>query len=348
MAEAQSNAQICRQLSSQLSSLSGGRAVGGNPRKYRQYENAIRKQGNQINRAKRALRRNGCVGALLRTHSTCRSINNSLNRMRDNLATLKTERLQFAPRQANNSGKRRRILAAMDQNRCIGNGATQARVEQQPTSRRRTLLEQVFGIRTYNDRGSRAYGETGIDDALAGRYGTFRTLCVRKSDGYYFPISFSTLPERFDVDEETCRSMCPSADVALYHHRMPSEDSEDMISYRTQIPYAQEPFAFAYRKNHNAENRCRFSTAGVTQSVDAAATGETEDAREKIRIGVPNFRIDPTLAPDTYDNAVTGFTEQKALAYLDAVESEETSDGQQIVSGNRTVRIVGPAFFPVQ
>src|SRR5262249_30316969 len=46
--------------------------------------------------------------------------------------------------------------------------------------------------------------------------GTFRTVCVRTCDGFYFPISYSTSPDRFRDDEQACQRMCPATEVALY------------------------------------------------------------------------------------------------------------------------------------
>ena len=36
--------------------------------------------------------------------------------------------------------------------------------------------------------------------------GTYRTVCVRTCDGFYFPISFATVPARFPDDEKTCKA----------------------------------------------------------------------------------------------------------------------------------------------
>ena len=348
-ANAQSRDQICQQLSVDLAALGNSRATGGNRAKYRQYDVAVRKQGTQINRAKRALRRNGCVGVLRNTRSQCRSIADSLRRMEANLVSLKRERASFAPQQARTSGRRQQILAAMTRNGCNGESQVQASAQNpNKPSRRRTLLEQVFGVRTYDNAGNQRAGETGADLAYGSEFGTFRTLCVRKSDGYYFPISFSTVPDRFAIDEETCRNMCPGSDVDLYVHRMPFEDSENMISYRTEIPYADEPFAFAYRKEHNPENRCRFSVAGMTQSVDTVADLRETENTVNIRIGVPNFRKDPTLAPDVYDNLHMKFDLQDAKDYIAASLEKKANPDAVVQIGDRKVRIVGPAFFPVQ
>ena len=35
---------------------------------------------------------------------------------------------------------------------------------------------------------------------------TYRTVCVRMCDGYYFPVSFSTLPSHFPQDADACSS----------------------------------------------------------------------------------------------------------------------------------------------
>jgi len=271
--------------------------------------------------------------------------------MQTNLSSLKRTKARLSPNQGNKAAKRQRIIRRLENNGCYASNDTKV-ASKQPAkkSRRRTLLEQVFGVKTYSDRGLGRYGEDIEGDAsLFSRYGTYRTLCVRKSDGYYFPISFSTVPQRFDYDEELCRNMCPSSDVDLYIHRMPSQDSEDMVAYRSEIPYAQEPFAFAYRKSHNPENRCRFSIAGIDQSVDAPATGEVDKKeREKLRIGIPNFRKDPTEVPDAYDNQVAGLTLQQAIAYLEEANRPDEAIADRDFSGSKKIRIVGPAFFPVQ
>jgi len=39
-------------------------------------------------------------------------------------------------------------------------------------------------------------------------FATYRTLCVRLCDGYYFPVSFSTLPNHFQRDADQCQSQC--------------------------------------------------------------------------------------------------------------------------------------------
>jgi hypothetical protein len=78
-------------------------------------------------------------------------------------------------------------------------------------------------------------------------FATYRTLCVRLCDGYYFPVSFSTLPNQFDRDDEVCRSRC-AAPAELYYYQNPGGAPEQMVSHRTRQPYASLKTAMRYRK----------------------------------------------------------------------------------------------------
>src|SRR5262249_40622865 len=67
-------------------------------------------------------------------------------------------------------------------------------------------------------------------------FATYRTLCVRLCDGYYFPVSFSTLPNHFGRDAEQCQAQC-AAPAELYYHQNPGGAVEQMVSASTQQPY---------------------------------------------------------------------------------------------------------------
>ena len=349
---AQSRESICRGLLSELSWLDNQSYSQGNGRDYRRYDAAVRKQSQQIRKAERSARRNGCVGLFKRSSSRCRSIDNSLKRMQQNLAQLRAQRDQLSPQAGPNAERRRRVMLALDQNRCNLDGATQPRQAAAEPPRRRSLLEQIFGVRTFTDRGRRQRGDAGINSALVDKYNTFRSLCVRKSDGYYFPISFSTYYERLAIDEELCLSMCPGADVELYYHRMPIEDSEDMVSYRTETPYASEPFAFVYRREIREENKCRFSLASSDVTEDRPFIGN--ELRDRItgqqkRPGHPNPRRDMALSPGDRMDLVAGMRVSDIEDLSDQPDIAHQGSKTRLPSNaRRKVRIVGPAFFPVQ
>lgn len=80
-------------------------------------------------------------------------------------------------------------------------------------------------------------------------YATYRTVCVRLCDGYYFPVSFSTLPNHFQRDEDVCQSKC-AAPAALYYHQNPGAGMEQAVAARDNSPYKQLKTAFRYRKEY--------------------------------------------------------------------------------------------------
>ena len=349
-ADAQTRTQICRSLNAQLASLSRGGSSGGNSAQYRKYDNAARSQQSQITKTKRIAKRGRCTGlGIFNSKSAqCRRIISSLKKMEANLRNLKNARAKYAPRQAGSSRKRNNILREIKRNRCKASGNSQQAKVNVTKTKRKTLLEQVFGVKTYKENGQRDNNNTNgnVAPTFSG-LNTYRTLCVRETDGYYFPISFSTVKDRFDKDLQTCQAMCPSAKVSLYHHKMPSEDSEDMVSFKTGKAYAKEPFAFAYRKSVDLDQKCRFATENRVQSIETAST-EGSQKSKSTTIGTPVWRENPALAPDDHDANKGGVNLKVAKAYLlDARITNDNPDNQLQVE-NRNVRIVGPAFFPVQ
>ena len=101
------------------------------------------------------------------------------------------------------------------------------------------------GSPVWQDEESGPSGGGGFGAALP--YATYRTLCVRLCDGYYFPISFSTLPAHFQRDADACQSKC-AAPVALYYHQNPGGAVDQMVAASTQEPYSKLKTAFRYRK----------------------------------------------------------------------------------------------------
>ena len=86
-------------------------------------------------------------------------------------------------------------------------------------------------------------------------YATYRTLCVRLCDGYYFPISYSTLPSRFSQDAGKCQSRC-AAPAELFVYRNPGEEPEQMVSLQGK-GYNELPVAWRYRKEYVKGCSCK-------------------------------------------------------------------------------------------
>lgn len=87
-------------------------------------------------------------------------------------------------------------------------------------------------------------------------YATYRTLCVRLCDGYYFPVSFSTLPNHFQRDAEACQSKC-AAPVELYYYQNPGGAVEQAVGVGSNTPYTDLKTAFRYRKEYVQGCSCK-------------------------------------------------------------------------------------------
>jgi hypothetical protein len=83
---------------------------------------------------------------------------------------------------------------------------------------------------------------------------TYRTVCVRLCDGYFWPVSFSTTGDGFARDQAACDRSCTSPS-RLYVYRNPGEEPQDMRSVEGQ-PYSKLPTAFLYRAKYDAQCRC--------------------------------------------------------------------------------------------
>ncbi len=84
---------------------------------------------------------------------------------------------------------------------------------------------------------------------------TYRTMCVRLCDGYYWPISFATRKDGLARDAGRCEQSCDGT-AALYYYPNPGGALEDMISLRG-ITYKRLGTAFLYRSIYDARCKCR-------------------------------------------------------------------------------------------
>lgn len=75
--------------------------------------------------------------------------------------------------------------------------------------------------------------------------GLYRTVCVRLCDGAYFPISFSTTPDRFAVDSAACANRCGSP-ARLYVYPVRNGSVATMTTTGGE-PYGNLQTAFRFR-----------------------------------------------------------------------------------------------------
>jgi hypothetical protein len=176
---------------------------------------------------------------------------------------------------------------------------------------------------------------------------TFKTLCVRTCDGYYFPVSYATVAARFGEDEQACRRLCPAAEVMLYTHRNPGEEVEQAVSVSGR-PYTELPTAFKYRQEYNSACSCR--AAGQSW---AEALGIGRDATvQQGDIIVTEERAKQLAQPRAVSQPVRGGPNTPATP-TGTAQPEPAGNANQPAqtdqpAGERKVRTVGPQFYPVR
>jgi hypothetical protein len=85
--------------------------------------------------------------------------------------------------------------------------------------------------------------------------GTFRTVCVRLCDGYYFPVSFAIGADRLARDRNLCESRC-GAQGRLFVHPNPGGSIDDLRDLNGR-PYSQLRTAFLYRTEYVPSCACQ-------------------------------------------------------------------------------------------
>lgn len=253
---------------------------------------------------------------------------------------------------ANNLGniadQRQQVLEDMARFNC--NDSSSARFNQQ--SGRGNLFQQIFGNFEDNfgdgtsTRGDQFSGEAG--------YHTVRTVCVRKEDGYYWPISFSTLLDYAQNDLTACQEQCPGLDVDLYYYDNPGQDPDQMVNLEGQ-PYKSLPTAFAYRTKIDPDVTCKPKITYGSISLDALPDG---DQRAMVSFEDQTFPL-PIRDPRTPQDAqivtvaaTTTFVDIPLPRPRPAAPGEEplpvvvqqaaTDPTRVVMFGDKRVRIVGP------
>jgi hypothetical protein len=180
----------------------------------------------------------------LRRTPRCVSLANEVEMMRHRLADLDAQRRQIL-------GTRDRsfqdeIIRELARNGCGPQYAQEAR--------RRDAARNPFASLFGSEESDAPRGMPNQFGNLP--FATYRTLCVRLCDGYYFPVSFSTLPNHFQRDAEVCQSRC-AAPAELYFHQNPGGAVEQMVSAATQQPYTSLKTAWRYRKEYVQGCSCK-------------------------------------------------------------------------------------------
>jgi hypothetical protein len=327
----------CVRLEGQLAALDRG----GQNDQLRRYEDAAAKQQAELDRVVAQARRSGCEGSgffslFSGQAPQCGPLNNQIQQMRANLDRMLGDLQRLKGGEADAEGPRRALLVSLAQNNC-GPQYRAAAQAAQP----RNMFDALFGPGNVVGPAGTPNGE------LAG---TYRTLCVRTCDGFYFPVSYSTVPSKFQDDERVCKNMCPASEAVLYAHRNPGEDVAQAVSTSGQ-PYSSMPNAFKYRKEFSAACSCKapgqtWSEALKQIDDQTVERGDIVVTQERAKQLSQAPRVDAKGKPLTAAQraAADKAAEAKPAAAGDAATEAKT----ETEPGKRSVRSVGPTFVPVR
>ena len=330
----------CARIQSELAGLHGsGGASGG---RSAQLQDAIAQQMGELSRAQNAYDRFQCAFGV---SPQCGSIVGAIEQMQANIAQMQRQLARAGGGAGRGQLARIQELERVFATQC-GPGQRRGQPVQQAVAPN-NLLEAIFGIRSQPSLARRPVDPSGV--VLPGQRGfyrpdeivrepgfgshgdTYRTMCVRTSDGFYWPISFSTTRDRFDEDQATCAAMCPGHGVELFAYRNPGEQVDAMISTRTAQPYTAQSYAFAYRESFDPNNRCQPSSAVLA---DLRVAG---DPTLQVAIGptVPQPSPRPDMASDPETRALNdGNVSFGDLAAMTVREDRNLT----------AVRVVGPTY----
>ncbi len=235
---AQVSAQ-CEALERELASYLASRS--GNSRSVTRIDDAIARQQQALDTTRRQAQDLGCErrGFLIfqpRRPPQCQLVESEMRKMEDNLSSLSNRRDTMLGR-GRPDAVQTRLQQSLAQNQC---GPQYRRFASRQGSRAR-----IFGDPSGFVPGRQLNSLEGR--RLLGDITSYRTLCVRTCDGFYFPISFATLPSRFEEDAATCRSMSPLSQSELYVYPNPGGSVEEMTTTEG-VPYGLLANAWRFRR----------------------------------------------------------------------------------------------------
>ena len=322
---------VCVRLESQLASVDRGTSDPGRAAQIKQAEDSVAKQQADIDRTIAQAHKSGCAGegffALFSGLSPqCGPITQQIQQMRSNLDRAQSDLERMKSGGSDQEAQHRFLIGQLAQNNCGAQYASAA-----AASGPRGFFDALLGNGTIVNPGNDG-----------GPAGTFHTVCVRTCDGYYFPISFSTVSSRFGDDARVCQRECPAAEVQLYSFRNPGEGMEQAVSISGQA-YTSLTNAFRYRKEVVSGCSCRKpgqSWADALKGADDSSTLETgdiivTDQKAKALSQAPSAPGKPPLKGTT---PVQPDTTVAASPPTDATPDPAPP-------GKRTVRTVGPPFM---
>ena len=237
--------KLCLSLEKQLAQgwISRNKSRGNLPK----INEELKKWDEKFNKAQAKADRADCYesafifGRVLKESRKCLRLHKKIEEARGKLEVLQRQKTSVL---SNNNGDEDYLISQLARNECGDH-------YQKEDRRRNKPLFSFFDGPDYEEEDRAKSPETKQIMPFA----TYRTMCVRKCDGFYYPISFSTLPSRFPKDEAACQSKC-AAPAELYVYRNPGEQIENMTSLNGK-PYSDFTNAYRFKKEYIKGCSCK-------------------------------------------------------------------------------------------
>jgi hypothetical protein len=230
----------CDRLRADMAALDQGQGRSQN----QPYADSIRRQKADLDRTVAYARSIGCQRQRFiffgdSAPPQCAQLSAQIDRLESNLSAMQDQ----MQRSSGQIDAQRQAMAAAYDAQCRG-APQQART---PAQNQPGFIERLFGVvpeqDPYEQPDVMEEPSAPVDPLGAGAY---KTLCVRKCDGYYFPISPRSTRARFETDASLCQASCPNAEVELF--LQPLGQEADAAVAMDGTPYSSLPNAFRYRK----------------------------------------------------------------------------------------------------
>jgi hypothetical protein len=311
-ASAQAGSPLCRQLEGQLAALSNPAA--GNDQ-FARLQAAEARQRYDLDRAVAASRSMGCKRTFIFTSGPpqCRDLEARVKQMRANLDAIQN---QMQRAQGGVQAQRQQVLAALSQNRC--GPQYQAAAPRQQQRQSGGLFDMLFGRRPQQEPLQQQPQITAPMPTS-----TYRTVCVRTCDGFFFPLSFSTTQENFARDADRCQRTCPGTQAEMFAYPNPGGDMDQAVSINGEA-YTSLANAFLYQKQFVKGCSCKPAGESWAQALKDADSGNAQSGD----ILVDEARSRAMAQPKGGNAPQSATPAEAARAAQDAAQSQ-TSDGVQ-------------------
>lgn len=317
---AQANSPTCQRLQGQLAALD--RPPGDNPA----LRNAYGQQRAQLDKYIAQSRGMGCGRSFLfgpRPPPECRGLEAAIDQLKNSVERLEAQLQRGRGGDGRADARRRDVLAALAYNNCG------AQYQAQPQEKRNG--GGLFGL-LFGNRPSEPPPETYPDTpppAEVPRASTFRTVCVRTCDGFFFPVNFAAVSSRFEQDEAICRRTCPGTQAELFTYPNPGGTIQQATSATSGEPYTQLPNAFKYQKQFVKDCSCR----PANMSWAEALSGTDDDTVQRGDIVVDEERAKAMSQPQGASGSRTTPSEA-ARAAQDSARSVTTEGVSEAPAGD--------------